>query len=109
MWNLGLQDYRKVTGQVMRSTRRPNYLWVVWYGTSWYGGGRPHVKDKARIVKWRALKEEYSGWRGARAIIDLIIRENHARQAFAVEAPTRYQAIKIAQGTSPKLLRRKQR
>lgn len=75
-------------------------LWTVWYGTTFWGTDKDCAVREATKPKWRAREE--TAWNGeldyisARGSVNSIIREGHATQAFVVEAPTRYQAIKIA-------------
>ncbi len=70
------------------STSRKTKLWVVYYG-----------KDVEGSLGWHAY-EEYL-WSGARSWIDVVLKRGWAKEAYAIEAPTRYQAIKIAKQQHP--------
>ena len=63
-------------------------LWVVFYG-----------RDAEGKIGWHAY-EEYS-WSDAGKFIGMVVSKGWTGSAWAIEAPTRYQAIKIAREHYP--------
>lgn len=68
-----------------------NRLWVVWYGKAYSFPG---------TFGWHAY-EELLYTDAARFISNILLAKGYTIEAWAIEAPTRYQAIKIAQQQHP--------
>lgn len=64
-------------------------LWVVWYGL-----------DRGGNIGWHAM-EEYT-WGSAQSWVSIVVRKGYTKEAYVIEAPTRYQAIKVARQQYPK-------